>query len=443
MQGLRLETAGCSAEVVGEEHGLTAADREAALARGAEALDTVRSEFEAGGHRFLRLADERIQWAEIREAAASIEGRCSDFVVCGIGGSALGNQALDIALRGGAADGSPRLHILDNIDPERLALALDTLDPETTWAVVTSKSGSTAETMAEYLILGAWLGEDLVAEHLWVTTDAAAGPLRAEAARLGLRSFEVPDGVGGRFSVLTPVGLVSAAVCGLDVEGLLDGASAASAACVSLAAEDNPAVLHAALHHALDTDKGKSIHVQFAYADALLGLGDWYRQLLAESIGKQGHGPTPVKALGPTDQHSQVQLYVEGPHDKVFTFLTASTFRSKVPIPESDLDAASYLGGRDLADLLHAERRGTQVALLDAGRPQMEIVFDAVTAPNVGSYLIWMETSIALMGQLYGVNAFDQPGVEAGKIAAFALMERDGYADRRAEIEARGARLRD
>ena len=208
-----------------------------------------------------------------------------------------------------------------------------------------------------------------------VTTDAAKGALRKIAADEGLAAFTVPDGVGGRFSVLTPVGLLPAALLGIDIRGLLAGAAAMDRRLASPELMENPALLGAVLHRVAYED-GRRISVMFAYADQLYLLADWYRQLWAESLGKRRRldgterpvGPTPVKALGVTDQHSQVQLYRDGPDDKVYTFLTVERFSASVPIPPvakaAGLDAVAYLGGHSLEELLAAEERATEAALL-------------------------------------------------------------------------------
>ena len=228
------------------------------------------------------------------------------------------------------------------------------------------------------------------------TTDRKKGALRKIADEAGLASFEVPDGVGGRFSVLTPVGLLPAALLGIDIRGLLAGAAAMDARLASAELIENPAYLGAVLHRAAYAE-GRRISVMFAYSDQLYLLADWYRQLWAESLGKRfgldgtvaAVGPTPVKALGVTDQHSQVQLYKEGPDDKVYTFLGVERFARTVPIPPAGkgLDAISYLGGHTLNELLAAEQRATEAALSRAGRPVTRITFPEVTRGERGGVL--------------------------------------------------------
>jgi len=390
----------------------------------------------------------------IQQYVKSVEGRFENIVVLGIGGSALGPRALHTALNGPYHDlltqpGQRRLFVLDNVDPDLVGAFLDQVDPTTCLFNVISKSGSTAETMSQFLILRRRLIEALCEEghreHLVVTTDAEQGVLRPIVESAGYASFVVPDGVGGRFSVLSPVGLLSAALVGIDIEALLAGAAHMDQRCRSDALFENPALLYAGVQWLMQSQKAKPIAVTFAYSHHLRDLADWYAQLLGESIGKRRGrgggdvyvGPTPVRAVGVTDQHSQVQLYVEGPFDKWFTLLSVEQHAREVAIPAdfTDRDALAYLGGRTLNELFAAERDGTRIALTEAQRPNLTISFPHIDAHTVGQYLSAMEIAVAVMGEHYAIDAFDQPGVEAGKIAAYALMGRSGFEERRAEIE--------
>jgi glucose-6-phosphate isomerase len=214
----------------------------------------------------------------------------------------------------------------------------------------------------------------------------------------------------------------------------------------------NPAAMYAALQWSMQSARNKPIAVTMSYSQRLLYLADWYAQLLAESLGKRVSrsgrevftGPTPVRALGVTDQHSQVQLYTEGPHDKWFTLLSVEEPDHSIVIPDAfpELEGASYLSGRSFKELFHAERDGTRVALTRARRPNVTLSFESVNSHSVGQYLQMMQVAVAVMGEHYDVDAFDQPGVEAGKIAAYALMGRTGYESQRAEIEAAAPKTR-
>lgn len=459
MDRIKLDYTNVLSSAVGEEHGLRPADLEALAAPSEAALKAVQAR-RTTDLRWLDLPHQDAVQRDVLNYAASMQaafksGEIENVVVLGIGGSALGNRALHAALSSPFHDiarpeGAPRLFVLDNVDPDLVGEFLDTFDVSKCLFNVISKSGSTAETMSQFLILRKRLieavGEEAHRKHIVVTTDAEKGVLRPIVEAEGYASFIVPDGVGGRFSVLSPVGLVSSALVGIDVPGLLAGAAAMDERCRTAPFAENPALVYAAIQYLMQTKKAKPMAVTFSYSQRLACVGDWYAQLLAESIGKRkstsGHdvfaGPTPISAVGATDQHSQVQLYVEGPFDKWFTLLAVERADHTVEIPAqyADHDALSYLGGRTMNELFTAEREGTRIALTDANRPNASIHFPAVTAHTVGQYMYLMELSVAVMGEHYGIDAFDQPGVEAGKIAAYALMGRSGFEERRQEIEA-------
>ena len=455
---MRFDYTNVLSDAVGQRHGITAAELTALEAPSKDALARVQAR-RTKDLRWLDLPHQHDVLATIERYAASVKGRFDNVVVCGIGGSALGVIALHAALNGPCHDlepqpGRPRLFVLDNVDPDWIGDVLGRLDMKRTLVNVISKSGGTAETMAQYMLfrakLVAALGEAGHRAHVVVTTDEKKGVLREIVKREGYTSFVVPDGVGGRFSVLSAVGLVPAALVGIDVRALLAGAAAMDTRCKEVAFAKNPAQVHAAVQYLMQTAKGKPIAVTFAYSHRLRLFADWYAQLLAESIGKRKSvsgadvftGPTPVRAVGVTDQHSQVQLYVEGPFDKWFTLLAVEKQDAPLAIPaaHTDLDGVGYLAGRDLGELFRAERDGTRIALTEAGRPNATIVVEKVDAHTLGGLIQFLEVSVALMGEHYGVDAFDQPGVEAGKIAAYALMGRAGYETRRSEIEAASRR---
>jgi glucose-6-phosphate isomerase len=454
MSSIRFDYTNVLAAAVGAEHGLTEDELAACAERGARALDAVLGRREAD-LRWLDLPYQTDVLADINAYATSVRGRFKNVCVLGIGGSALGNIALQTALNSPFHDlapppGIPRLFVLDNVDSDLVGEFLDTIDPAETLFNTISKSGGTAETMSQFLIfrqaLIERLGEAGHRDHMVVTTDVEQGVLREIVKREGYRSFVVPEGVGGRFSVLSPVGLLSSALVGIDVQGLMAGAAAMDERCRARGIFENPALLHSVIQHLLHTTRQKSLAVTFSYSQRLRYMADWYAQLLGESIGKREsrrgeivhRGPTPIRATGVTDQHSQVQLYVEGPFDKWFTLLAVDEPDHVVTIPSAypDLEGVAYLGGRTLKELFQAERDGTRIALTEARRPNATISMEQVDAHSIGQLIYMLELSVALMGEHYDVNAFDQPGVEAGKVAAYALMGRKGYEERRKEIEA-------
>jgi glucose-6-phosphate isomerase len=415
-----------------------------------EALQESRAE---GGLGFLDLPDGVDTVAACEAYAAAHEGRFENVVVLGIGGSALGTQALHAALSRPLHDTAhhartrPRLFVVDNVDPALVGGVLRYTNPATTLYNVISKSGSTAETMSQFLLfltaLQSTLGEAW-REHVVITTDAEKGALRPFATAHDLPCFTIPDNVGGRFSVLSPVGLLPGALLGWDLAGLLRGAAAGRRACLEGDFERNPAAVLAATHFLLDVDQDIRLQVLFPYSHRLRLLADWNTQLVAESLGKagprgRGLGPTPHKAVGATDQHSQVQLFVEGPVDKVFTFLRVERHADDVVIPHAPqgLTGLEYLEGKHFGELLDAECRATFLALVEAGRPCCEITFPEVNAETVGEWLMWQMVATAYGGLLYRVDAFDQPGVEAGKRATYGLMGRAGYEAEAERIRAR------
>lgn len=378
-------------------------------------------------------------------AWATDERRVSDVVVLGIGGSALGPIALRTALRAHGWNmlderqrgGKPRLHVLDNIDPTTIVALLARLELPRTLFLVVSKSGGTAETMAQYLIVRKQLklARLPLPDHLVVVTDPAKGALRPIVQRDNLRAADIPPNVGGRFSVLCPVGVLPAALSGVDVRGILAGAQEMVHRCASDDPQQNPALAYAGLQWLADTKFGKRMHVFMPYSDQLRDFAAWFVQLWAESLGKispktQAHvGPTPIAALGATDQHSQVQLFMEGPADKTVTFVSVS---NTPPGPEilvnpSEGAELEYLGGHTLGELLDVERRATAGALARRGRPNMTLSVDRVDARSVGELIMLLELATAYAGSLYGVNAFDQPGVELGKRFTYGILGRPGF----------------
>lgn len=415
--------------------GVPAADLEGRLAsRFAEALGTLNTWRDEGRLGFLDLPDDPTIVDQVEQAVGAWATDVDDVLILGIGGSALGAVVLREALGGvrwnaseAARGGRPRLHVVDNPDPDTLSALLSDLDPVRTAVNVISKSGSTAETMAAWLVVKDWL-PDNSNERILFTTDPEKGTLRPLAERDGIAALPVPPNVGGRFSVLSAVGLVPAAVLGADLRDLLAGAAEMRDRCLSDDLASNPAGLFATLLHAADAEMGRPIHVLMPYADRLRPLALWFQQLWAESLGKDGRGPTPLPALGAVDQHAQVQLFMEGPHDKVVLFVSAPP-DSDLTIPSSPdtPDSIRYLEGHTLGALLDAERRATTEALRQSGRPSATLELAAVDARSLGAVLMLLEVATVLGGGLWGVDPMDQPGVEQGKVFTYGLMGRAGF----------------
>ncbi len=448
-------------DVIGTEQGISRGSIDALSSRLQEAAKAMVEKRKSGKMDWRDLPyNQKEVVADIKRTADEIKERFDAFVVLGIGGSALGPIAVQQALnhlhynelpkekRGGY----PKFYVADNIDPERMQALFDVLDLEKTVFNVITKSGNTSETMAQFLIIRDMLQRRLgeaCKDHIIATTDAEAGNLIRIARTEGFKTFYIPRGVGGRFSELSPVGLLAAAVCGIDIEELLAGASYADEVCSVDNVYKNPAYMAATLQY-LAMQTGKNISVMMPYADSLKYIADWYAQLWAESLGKRydnnGNevfvGQTPVKALGVTDQHSQVQLYTEGPFDKVVTFLGVDKYRTTMEISRGyeDIPAVSFLGGHTLNELIHAEQAATEYALLKAKCLNRTIWLPEVNAFTIGQLLYMLEVETAFAGELLNINAFDQPGVEEGKNATYALLGRPGYDEKRAELAARPAK---
>jgi glucose-6-phosphate isomerase len=445
MADIRFEYAGALARTIGEE-GLTDTQWDDLNEETSAIAARLAGDLEATPYRLLPEDEERSQVAAVEALAEEWAGRYDDVVVLGIGGSALGTIALRTALlppywnllsqeqRGGR----PRLWVMDNVDPDEFYAMLEAVNLERTLFNVISKSGGTAETISQFLVVHdriiSNLDENALPDHLVITTGAEGGLLRPVVEPLGVRSFVVPEGVGGRFSVLSPVGLFPAAMVGINVRRLLAGAQAMDEACRSPDFDANIAAQGAAVQIGHYRNE-KRISVMMPYSAALRDVADWYRQLWAESLGKVRKrdgdhvGPTPVKALGVTDQHSQVQLYREGPADKVFTILSVDGVgeRPDLPAGPDSLEGFGYLAGKTIADLLKQEERATFWALADAsGRPTVRVTLDAVTPEALGGLLQTLMVQTSIAGEMLGINTYNQPGVEAGKEATRALMGKTG-----------------
>ncbi|HNX00018.1 MAG TPA: glucose-6-phosphate isomerase, partial [Candidatus Cloacimonadota bacterium] len=395
------------------------------------AHQTILDERKHGKLGFYELPDQDV--SHITSYIDKIKGKFNTIVVLGIGGSALGNKAIYSALKV-EKQLKNKVLVADNVDPLMLKEILDQVDLKKTLFNCITKSGTTAETMSVFLILMQILKDkfpDDYKEHIVITTDKDKGFLREIVRKEGYQDFEVPGNVGGRFSVLSDVGLLSCAFAGIDINALLAGATAMRSRCEQRNIWNNPAYLNGLLHYHFMRN-GKNISVMMPYSNSLYDMADWYRQLWAESLGKRKDnrgrdiyvGQTPVKALGTTDQHSQVQLYTEGPNDKVFTFLSVEHFQHDYTIPNlhPERDEISYLGGKQLSQLLNAERFATEIALTKAARPNANLVFPLLDEYHLGEFIMMYEIQTVFTGKLLHIDPLDQPGVEAGKIATYALM---------------------
>jgi glucose-6-phosphate isomerase len=343
----------------------------------------------------------------------------------------------------------PQLFVLDNVDPDTIKSVVELITPKIKKTIVNviSKSGETAETASQFILFRDLLQRKLgnrYKENILATTDPTGGTLREICKAEGYRTLEVPEGVGGRFSVLSAVGLFSAGMCGIDIDALMQGAADMDKRLKEADLFKNPAAMIAAIHWLLD-QKGKQMAVMMPYSTSLYYLADWFRQLWAESLGKQNGlkkknvyaGQTPIKALGTTDQHSQVQLYREGPNDKIITFLEVERFQNKLSIPTSmkNVETLAYLAGSNFQTLINSEKLGTEYALLESQRPTITVQLPQISPETVGQFLYLYECAVSYMGGLYEINTYDQPAVQLGKDATYALMGKSGFADLAKKIQ--------
>jgi len=447
---LKLDYRNVSSNVIGEEHGL---DLQSEFSSYAEQIKKIIIDLNSRKDK----PEQWLQWMNlgyneetvwyVKEYAAMVKGRFENILVLGIGGSALGGMAVCEALlkpywnmlTPEQRDNMPRIFFLDNIDPDQISGLLDSIDLTKTLVNVITKSGSTAETMSQFMIVKDRLEKEMgdqYRQNIVATTDRSTGFLRQIAGEEGYKTFVVPDDVGGRFSVFSAVGLLPFALVGLDVDSIVQGVKDMDLALKNTDINENIAAQNALIHYLMDVKKGKNLSVMMPYSSRLKYVSDWYVQLWAESLGKEYNrngervnvGPTPIKALGATDQHSQIQLYNEGPNNKVVTFIRVGEFDTTVEIPRIfEYTGIGYLGGKTINDLINAEADATKVALTDYQRPNVTITLSSVNAYSLGQLLYMLEVQTAIAGELYNIDTFNQPGVEQAKNYTYALMGRMGY----------------
>jgi len=425
--------------------GLSTEDIEGARERLEHAVEYLAELGTAHEPNFMHMPDEAV--ADIQLRAAQLQSRFETMVVLGIGGSSLGARAAIEGLirrrSGRFVDGTPcsglRVQFIENVDASDLLDLLETVDLETTVFNVVTKSGNTIETMSAFLIIRERLinafGMDGYRERVICTTDPTRGALRGVIAKDELEAWDVPPGVGGRFSVMSPVGLIPIAAAGVDIEAFLRGAARALASAVDRNVLENPAALFA-LTQTLLYERGRTQVVFMPYATSLFALGQWFAQLWAESLGKLRYlgdetphhvGPTPIAALGATDQHSLLQLFMEGDDVRniVFVEVGDTPDAPSVPSTRSLCEPIVHLGGKSLDEIRSAELCGVREGLVEHARPSSTFTLDRLDAEYVGGLMMTLMCSTVVAGSLFDVNPFDQPGVELGKRFAHGLLGRD------------------
>ena len=448
-------------DYIGAEQGIRETDISAVAPIVQSAFTSVKEQGATGWQGWLDLPFNQNEIVDdILQTAKSVRKKFKTFVVLGIGGSALGPIAVFQALRHLHYNElpykkrkGPKFYVEDNIDPERMAALLDVIDVKETMFNVIIKSGATSETMSQYLVITDILKKALGAEyasHVIATTDKEKGNLIKLAKKEGFKTFYIPSGVGGRFSELCPVGLLPAAVLGIDIKKMLTGAKDMVKKGFATKNPYHNMPLMAATLQYISIKNGKNISVMMPYADSLKYIADWYCQLWGESLGKavdkQGNevyaGQTPVKALGVTDQHSQIQLYTEGPFDKVITLIAVENFRNEVMIPEglADFPDVNFLCGNTMGTLLNTERRATEYALAKKHRLNRTITLPEVNEYTIGQLLMLFMMETAFIGAMLNIDTFNQPGVEEGKNATYAMFGRKGYEAKKAELDSAKAK---
>ena len=445
-----------SSDVIGSEHGLNIQKEFANYKKDiSKIVADLYSQKEKRGKwlQWMNLGyNEDTLWY-IKEFAAEVKGKFDNVLILGIGGSALGGIAVTEALlkpywnllTPEQRDNMPRIFFADNIDPDQINGLFEVLDLKKTLVNVITKSGSTAETMSAYMIIKDKLEKEIGTDYrnnIIATTDKATGVLRQLAEQEGYKTFVVPDDVGGRFSVFSAVGLLPFALVGIDIDEILEGVRDMDKLCQNTDIDENIAAQNALIHYIMDK-KGKNLSVMMPYSSRLKYVSDWYVQLWAESLGKEidldgnvvNAGPTPLKALGATDQHSQVQLYNEGPNDKLINFIRVKKFDTELKIPGGfEYTGIGYLCNKTVNELMDAEADSTRVALIDYKRPNVTITMPKVNGYYVGQLLYMLEIQTAIAGALYNIDTFNQPGVEQAKNYTYALMGRSGYEESAREL---------
>lgn len=449
---LKLNYKSADASVIGEEHGLHIQ----------EEFDNYKEQIANIISDLNKRKDKPGQWLQwmnlgyseetvwyVKEYASMVENRFDNILVLGIGGSALGGMAVTEALlkpywnflTPEQRNNFPRIFFLDNIDPDSIVGLLEVLDLKKTLVNVITKSGDTAETMSQFMIIKDRLQQELgddYRKNIVATTDKYTGVLKQVADQEGYKTFIIPNDVGGRFSVFSAVGLLPFALVGIDIDEIINGVKDMDLALKNTDINENIAAQNALIHYLLDTKKGKKMSVMMPYSSRLKYVSDWFVQLWAESLGKEKDlngnivniGPTPIKALGATDQHSQIQLYNEGPNDKIINFIRVGEFDNNLEIPRIfEYTGIGYLGGKTINDLLNAEADSTKVTLTDYNKPNLTITIPKINGYYLAQLLYMFEVQTAIAGALYNINAFDQPGVEQAKNYTYALMGRIGYED--------------
>jgi len=454
---LNFEWKNADVSIIGQEHGLEIKKKFSLYKQKVSGIiSDIYANKSAEGRwlAWLNLGYREEEVKQIKEFAFGVKGKFDNLLVLGIGGSSLGGICVTEALLKPywnildkeQREGFPRVFFVDNVDPDQINGLLDTLDLKKTLVNVITKSGTTAETMSAFMIIQEKLEKELGGsskDNIVATTDPNKGILREIVNDKGYTSFIVPDDVGGRFSIFSAVGLLPFALLGINIDEMLQGVRTMDKELQNTDIDKNIAAQNALIHYLMER-QGKNLSVMMPYSSRLRFVSDWYVQLWAESLGKEidlegkvvNIGPTPIKALGATDQHSQIQLYNEGPNDKLITFVRVGKFDTELRIPNVlQGTGVGYLGGKTVNELIDAEADATKVAITDYKKPNVTITIPQVNEYYLGQLLYMLEVQTAIAGALYNIDPFNQPGVEQGKNYTYALMGRKGYEQTAEELK--------
>lgn len=393
---------------------------------------------------FTKLIDN--DYNNIKSFVKSVSGKFNDLIVIGIGGSSLGFEAIADAilpyghnsLSFSERGGFPRVWIADNIDPYKSYWITKNCVPQDTILCVITKSGSTVETISNFLFIYNWLEEEVedIKEHVIVITDNADNALRRFATEKHFQIFDIPVNVGGRYSVLSAVGMVPAAILGMDINKFLLGAKEATA-------NNYEKILYLAAVYIYYIEKKYNINVIMPYSSRLNAFGKWFCQLWAESLGKKynlngdiiNFGTTPLPSIGANDQHSLMQLFKEGPNDKIITFIEVENHDFEIVLQNVNIKDFNYLKDKKVGDLINIELKSTELALKKENKPSIKIKLENINEYTLGYLFMLYQYVVPVIGYTYNIDPFNQPGVEEGKNFAYALMGRPGYEEKKKEFE--------
>ncbi len=402
------------------------------------AHEKLRLDYKSGALPLLKLPEAREDLKILQPISQHYREEFDDVVILGTGGSSLGGKALYEMARpksvkshkgSKAIDSSPNLHIVTNIDPFSFGALFDSLDYKKTGFIVISKSGTTVETVMQFLSilpkLKQIVGEDKLKSCVTFITEPNDNPLRRIGEKYKIPILDHDPKIGGRYSVLSLVGMLPAMIGGLDAIEIRQGARyILSNTLEATKPLNSPPSIGAAISVGLNQHNDITNTVMLSYSDRLGSLARWYRQLWAESLGKQGKGTTPIYGTGPVDQHSQLQLWLDGPDDKIFTILGAPLAHGSQPIDPKlcNHPELAYMRGRTMGDLMEASRIATAKTLVAAGKPVRHITVDEINAHSMGALMMHFMLETIFSASLLGVDPYNQPAVEHGKILTRQYM---------------------